>query len=492
MSEELKQVVYRRNQEYDLFCSDFFYFGQFCLLEDEDIGQLRPFPIQYDFIHNLHKSINDNQATVILKSRRLMVSWYSMLRLLWQAMRAGTTRPTTLDVYRGAVMSIGETEAKYLMERIRKVYHRMPEWIKSRNPIATDNNLFISFVKGGTIQAFPCKREGPQTFGFTEALFDEMALQEAARTTWVGLIPTLGAHGKVFAVSTPNGKFNFFYDLWSNKGKQYDEINRIKLHWRLHPEHDDAWYAQQTAKLDEQAIARMYELSFSHYLGERVFPEFESHHIVPETEVMKNRPMYLGWDFGYHFPALVFAQKNTLDQYVTHREYVDFSVPFHKYVKDSYDFCNSFFNPKKQSLIHCVDVAGFQSYHSTSESGARNDIEEIRKIYGRESQIRKGSIDVGTRDNEGSRIKAVRKVLALREDHRSSLLVNNQCEWLIDGFNGGYSYPEKGGDQPLKNEYSHTQDCLQAIVTADAKMFRKTDKEKKKTKYNRIGGRIGL
>ena len=56
------------------------------------------------------------------------------------------------------------------------------------------------------------------------------------------------------------------------------------------------------------------------------------------------------------------------------------------------------------------------------------------------------------------------------QDGRPKLLVNSQCKMLIDGFMGGYHYPEKETrnqktTKPVKDEYSHIHDALQYICT---------------------------
>ncbi|GAG04627.1 unnamed protein product, partial [marine sediment metagenome] len=193
--ESLKQLSKDHDEEMLLCAKDLFYFLQFCYTEDEDNKKIRPFPVHYQYLREVNQSIEDNQKTVILKSRRLLISWLGMLRQMHQAIFAGMSGGH--EVFFGGVASVGEVEAQYLIERITKVYHRLPKWIKSRNPLITDNKLYMEWKYGGKVQAFACKREGPQTFGFSEFFFDEMALQEAARLTWTGLIPTLGAQGKL-------------------------------------------------------------------------------------------------------------------------------------------------------------------------------------------------------------------------------------------------------------------------------------------------------
>ena len=482
------------DHEWRLICQDLFYFLTYVKTEDEEAGEVRDFPVNFEYLHQINKEIDEHQKTIILKSRRMMVSWLGILRQLKQAITAGTGMPGTQDVFRGATSSTDEVLAKYMIERATKVYYALPEWLKRRNPLVTDNVLFMRFEKGGMLQAFPAKKSGAQGFGFTEYLFDEMAWQEQARSAWHGLLPTLGAKGRMLAVSTPNGKLNFFAKVWHNEKGNFDDIHRIKLHWTQNPEHDETWYKAATAGMEDQEIQAKFELSFSHYAGDRVWPKFERRtHIVEDTKVILNRPMLLGWDFGFHFPAVNIWQYNSLDQYVGHREVNAFDIDFIEFIEIVKETSHALYNPRHNAEIHFVDPAGFHRYSSRSASGACSDVDEIRRQFGRNTQIRPGAMQSGSRGNEGPRLKAMRRVMKLRKDGRPGLVVNERMETFIEGALGGYCYPEKGGEEPLKNEFGHSHEAAQYMVSGHQKLIG-LDKPstQQRSRPKRISGKIGL
>lgn len=485
-----------RREEIRLCCHDFFYFAQFISTEDEELGLIRPFPIHFDYLHAVNHEIDTHQKVIVLKSRRMLVSWLGILRQLWQAWRAGQGLPDCPDVFRGATSSTDQDHAYYLIERATKAYYRLPDWIRDCNPLTTDNKLLMRFEKGGVLQAFAAKREGAQGYGFTEYLFDEMAWQEAARTAWAGLLPTLGAEGKMLAVSTPNGKLNFFADVWHNKGEHFTDVHRTTLHWTQNPEHDEVWYKKATAGLTDQQIQALYELSFSHYSGDRVWPNFErTKNVVEETEVVQGRPMLFGWDFGFHYPAVGFWQMNSLDQFVGHREFNGYDIEFGEFVRQTKVFAESFYQRRNFPEIHFVDPAGFHRYTQRAASGAASDVHELRIQFGEQAQIRPGAMQTkgGARDNEGPRLKVVRKLWNLRGDGRPGAIVNERMKVFVEGCLGGYSYPEKGGEDPLKNEYSHQQDEFQYVATGYNTMVGPDKGEQReKKKYRRVSRRLGI
>ena len=492
-----KRLRRDREEEIRLCCHDFFYWAQFVKTEDEELGEIRDFPINFEYLHDINHQIDTHQKVLILKSRRMLVSWLGILRQTWQAWRAGLGLPDCPDVFRGATSSTDQDHAYYLIERAANVFYRMPEWMKARNPLVVNNKLLLQFEKGGTMQAFAAKREGAQGYGFTEYLFDEMAWQEAARTAWAGLLPTLGAQGKMLAVSTPNGKLNFFAKVWHNKGNKFPGIHRIKLHWTQNPEHDQVWFKKATAGLEDQQIQALFELSFSHYAGDRVWPNFERKtHIVEETEIIQGRPMCIGWDFGYHYPAAGWWQKNAQDQWVGHREFNGYDIEFGEFVKQAIEYSETFYNRRSMPEILFVDPAGFHKYTQRAASGAASDVHELKLQYGKNIQIRPGDMQVkgSARDNEGPRLKVVRKLWNLRGDGRPGAIVNERMKVFIEGCLGGYSYSEtQHSEEPLKNEFSHQQDEFQMVATGHKKLIypdKETPVEKKKRR--RISRRLGI
>lgn len=493
-SGELKAL---RDTEWQACADSFWYFMTYVQTMDEDSGRIRQFPINYEYLHKLDYIYENNQKIVILKSRRLLVSWFSVCKMLWGAMFAGTHN-FRYAVYRGGIASKDEDAAIYMLDRVRFVIKNLPDWMQDRSKVSTNNKMMISFENGSVLQAFAMQGEGPHGYGFTDFLFDEIALQPAARSTWGGLLPTLGAHGHVIAVSTPKGKTNFFYDLWSETG-QYKNILRHTIHWTDNIEHDEGWFARTTSGMSKDQIEQEFNLSFAVYGGKQVFPEFEyATHTIPETLVIPGKPILLGWDFGYHFPAISFWQYNTLDQFVGHAEIQGKDMSFDRFCKEAKVYAESLYERAKWPEIHFVDPAGFQHYHSRGVSGAMSDVQEVRsawKIIGREVQLRPGIQDIGTRQNEGPRLKEVRKLFALRQDGRPGIVISRKMEMFIEGLQGGYHYPEKGGETPDKSsESSHLQDTLQYVVTGHNRMYRGETgaKMSRRERRERLGLRTGI
>ena len=65
-----------------------------------------------------------------------------------------------------------------------------------------------------------------------DLLYDDQD-DEAARSTWSGLLPTLGTDGKILVASPPNERGNFFYRLWHDEDQDYDFSDDLYDQWKL-------------------------------------------------------------------------------------------------------------------------------------------------------------------------------------------------------------------------------------------------------------------
>jgi len=519
MSENIQSLVGQLNKaEIEACAKDFWYFAQFLRTDDEERELIRPFPLNFDYLHTVFYNLENSKRNVILKSRRELVSLLSLARKLWKAKFAGSDLKGSAGMYYGGYSATDEELAKYQMARISSMNARLPDWLRSFNPLANDGQLFKSFELGGKIQGFPLKREGTHGFGFSDFTFDEASHQEAARSTYRGIAPSIGS-GSIEIISTPNGKEGigrFFFEIWDGYGDKYKDYKRSKIHWSDNPEHDAAWYKRVTDDLQAWEVQQQYELSFIGMSGMPVFPEFDRNVHVSKTPivVMGKRTMYIMWDFGYHHPAVSFWQRNTKDQWVGLREFSGEDIDFNTFSTQALEFAEAFYERETTPEIHFIDPAGCQIYHQLGQSGAASDYLTIKGSYdnpsiwsrkrfdGSDTQVRFGLQQVGTRDNEAPRIKEVRQLLKLRADGLPGLIIDPSMEYFIDGMGGGYCYDDaKRGDlseEPSKNSYSHLQDTFQYGVSGFNRMHR-TDYngpngEKRELAKKRIGNtkyRIG-
>jgi len=108
-------------------------------------------------------------------------------------------------------------------------------------------------------------------------------------------------------------------------------------------------------------------------------------------------------------------------------------------------------------LVHNCDPAG----HQKSDKAEFTSIEVLRDL-GIYPNSKPSAIDEG--------LEILRQRMVRRNDGLYGMIVSPKCKILIDGFKGGYRYPEhKDGmpekEQPLKDGfYDHLQDCVRYIA----------------------------
>ncbi|MCK5128073.1 MAG: terminase family protein [candidate division Zixibacteria bacterium] len=508
-------------KELALCAQNFWYWApNYVRTRDEENQSVRLFPKrQWDgdvrkstYLSDIGDEIDDNQVTIILKSRRLLITWRILLRFMHKAQFAGSGIPDIPEAFTAAVLTVDEEAAKHLLAKVYAVYEKMPAILKEFNPIVIKNSLHCKFKLGGEIQGFSLKQSGQRSFGFSEILFDEAAFQMYARSTYEGARPTIGADGKMILVSTPNGKRNFFYKVWANEDGDFNNIHRIKLDWDVHPDRGEDWLEGIRGSMPEQGFNREYLCSFTTAAGKAVYKdEYDS--VAHESDnknflaYRPDQPVLIGWDLGYWAPAVVLGQMNNKDQFVGQHEFFGFQEDIYAFAK-RFRVMRASWYPQDATHIHIVPHDAFMSYRATSKQGHANDYQTLFAIPSTKAQIDPGvftsEMAVKGKININERISSVRKLLRLRDDGRPGAVFSKKgCPDLIDGFKGGYAYPEeakvKDGDklQPEKGDYSHLHDALQEIATGYQGIIYMQKHKKKRGKTERSiasqsGYKIGM
>uniref|UniRef100_A0A6M3L0Z4 Putative terminase n=2 Tax=viral metagenome TaxID=1070528 RepID=A0A6M3L0Z4_9ZZZZ len=172
--------------------------------------------------------------------------------------------------------------------------------------------------------------------------------------------------------------------------------------------------------------------------------------------------LFRGWDNTGHSPACVVVQvpvKNprqiqVLKEFFTEEESM---VDFGKRVKATCarDFPNA-------EYFDWSDPSGHDSVNEQKDGTRKSNAELLYEECGLKLEKSIQSVD--------ARINAVDSQLGERPKGDPGLLIDPGCSGLLNGFLGGYYYPEIRGqpgnyrDSPLKNKWSHRHDALQYVV----------------------------
>lgn len=123
---------------------------------------------------------------------------------------------------------------------------------------------------------------------------DEFAFVERSYSIWQAAGDSTSSR---FALSTPNGKGNKFAELALESS-----IPKLKLHWSLHPEKDQAWYENEKKRRTDQEVAQELDISYERSTRGQVFKieweELKAQKRLGEVPWDPMLPVSTGWDFG--------------------------------------------------------------------------------------------------------------------------------------------------------------------------------------------------
>lgn len=157
----------------------------------------------------------------------------------------------------------------------------------------------------------------------------------------------------------------------------------------------------------------------------------ESLHVA-DVEFMPDREVYVGWDFGYHHPAVVFSQIDNNDRMIILDEILGDDILIQDFwLQKVRPRINRMFSGA--TIKHVGDPACMQK----SDKSELTTWEILRDmgvyVYHRPSDYR-------------LRKEVIEGKLNLILHGKPSILVHKRCRNIIEGFLGGYHYPEHKQD----------------------------------------------
>ena len=213
---------------------------------------------QDDLILKLAKAVKEQKDVLVDKSRDMGVTWCVLLVYCWywQFGDAG------FDFLCGSrkeqyVDKIGEMDT--LLEKIRFIVKNEPMWMRPTGFSFRDNATFMKLKNPenqNTISGEATNDNFSRGGRRRSIFFDEFAFWDCDDSAWRASADTTNCR---IAVSTPCGFNNKFAKLRHGGG-----IDVTSLHWRLHPEKDQAWYDNECERRNHDKIEISQELDISY------------------------------------------------------------------------------------------------------------------------------------------------------------------------------------------------------------------------------------
>lgn len=241
------------------------------------------YPYEDKLILNLVDSIINQKDILIEKSRDMGVTWCVLLVFTWFwcfkgegfDFLVGSRKEQYID-------TIGNMDT--LLEKIRFLIRNMPVWMRPKGFDFKTHSNYLKILNPdtkATITGEATNNNFSRSGRRRAIFFDEFAFWECDEAAWRASSDSTNCR---IVVSTPCGFNNHFAKLrWLDPPCMKIET----LHWRLHPEKDQAWYENECQRRGNDPVAIAQELDIN-YEGSASGILFE---IVELKKAVHNQPV---------------------------------------------------------------------------------------------------------------------------------------------------------------------------------------------------------
>lgn len=448
------------------------------------IGADRPFilfDMQKDLLTRVAGAVNDQRDLLLYKkSRDLGGTWCIVSYALWEWLQPRSGMTWLLGSRKeNLVDASGATDTLFFV--LRYNLYRLPPWLRpdgyekhrDDNALRIVNPATASMIRGESTNA---------NYGsggrYRAILLDEFAkwgnLDQAAWEAAAQASPCR------IGLSTAKGANNHFAALISKRIPHKIEV--LELHWKNDPRKNEEWYEKQKGRMTEEEIAQELEGSLAGSGGKRFYGDFNrSLHKAPKT-VVPGTDVIVGWDFGFHHPAIVATQIDPIGSWWWQHVIMGREV----FIKEFAKYCH------KRLLEWYGELSRFTFYGDISGSH-RSDkshltsIEVVQEITG--IPVAHGPI-VREKINESIRTMLMDLVpggkprIGIAEYESDNLLPDfietESNDIMFEMMEGGIHFPQGDhgdvDDWEKDGYYEHPMDAVGIIAWH---LFRNTTKPKK-------------
>ena len=255
------------------------------------------------------------------------------------------------------------------------------------------------------------------------AEISEMAFRTLQRRCRQGQLPAF-----LLLEGNPPGYGHWLEAACDPKSPRYiPEITRLKLpsteNWQFMAPH-----YRESLNLMPAEWQRRFILAETGALpsGTPVYPSFAPSVHVRPTTLIPDRPILRGWDFGYRRPAALFCQSTDDGQLIIHREWMPFELPEDEFIQGVIYRTNLWFG--EHVCVDYGDPAAKQRDPQGIATLQRLQQHGIRLIY--------------RQTTYAHRIPLVNQRFSKIVRGEPAVIVDPQCDVLIQGLAGGYHFPE--------------------------------------------------
>jgi len=214
----------------------------------------------WDFQEHTLQHFLDNSYNIVLKGRQLGISTLVAGYAAWLS-----NFFKNKEIY---ILATKRDTAQNMVDKVRVFLEGIPEWMRA--DFITDNKQSLELNNGSKIKASASTPDAARSEALSLLIVDEAAFVNKMDSIWIAAQPTLATGGDCIALSSPNGVGNWFHKIYNEAeagitekiGNKIVGFNPIKLHWSVHPDHDDDWARETRKKIGDQAFAQEHDCDF--------------------------------------------------------------------------------------------------------------------------------------------------------------------------------------------------------------------------------------
>lgn len=239
-SEELT-LAWRRRELLRCQSNNAYFIEQYGSIEPP-IGFPEPFYLWDSQLEALIVIATHNRV-VVLKARRLGLSWLVLHRALWIA----GFNPDTQHA-RILILSKNLEDAGKLLDRVKRINDRLPPFLH-RAPAGEDSKRTLA-IRDAEITVLPATEGAARQETATLVVLDEFAFvkNEQAPKIWTAVQPTIEGGGSLVVVSTGNGRNGNgeqFANIYLDAAAGKSTTTPIFLPWNARPDRTAEWREQE-------------------------------------------------------------------------------------------------------------------------------------------------------------------------------------------------------------------------------------------------------
>ena len=251
----------------------------------------------------------------------------------------------------------------------------------------------------------------------------------------------VGVPCMILMESEPPNNTHFLADIVDPTKENYDsDVEKFEVSTYENWENLPTAYKGSLESMPE-AAKRKYLLGKTGFsiAGKPYYQGFKHNLHIGLFEAITGKELLVGWDFGFHFPAVLVTQIDLKDRWIWLREFLGRDITIDRFADYIISQLNIFYPGCRK--IHFGDPAANQ----------RSDKSELTS-----AQILKSKgIDLITRWSSYRQRKEIieGKLAKLSGDKPMLMLDRRRCEICVDGFLGGYHYPERKDTQQFEGRF---------------------------------------